>query len=111
MVLLRWLRYHEPEAVEQMAHVVMAKDFITHRLTGLVCTDESDLSHCPCEIVARGPSSGLFELLGIPELERLIPEWSRLTRSSGRFAARSRRRQASPWAPQSWGPRRLMPRG
>ena len=39
-----WLRTHEPEAYARVAAVLLAKDFIRYRLTGVLATEPSDAS-------------------------------------------------------------------
>jgi xylulokinase len=39
-----WLRRHEPEAFARLATVLLAKDFIRYRLTGVLATEPSDAS-------------------------------------------------------------------
>ena len=39
-----WLREHEPDAFARLATVVLAKDFIRFRLTGVLATEPSDAS-------------------------------------------------------------------
>jgi len=39
-----WLRNHEPAAFERLATVMLAKDFIRYRLTGVPATEPSDAS-------------------------------------------------------------------
>jgi xylulokinase len=39
-----WLRKHEPEAYARLATVLLAKDYIRYRLTGVLATDPSDAS-------------------------------------------------------------------
>jgi xylulokinase len=39
-----WLRNHEPDAYERVATVLLAKDFIRHRLTGTLASEPSDAS-------------------------------------------------------------------
>ncbi|MBS0124973.1 xylulokinase [Thetidibacter halocola] len=39
---LLWLRRHEPELHARIAHVLLPKDFIGHRLHGRIVTDRSD---------------------------------------------------------------------
>lgn len=41
---LLWMRQHEPERFGRIAHVMLPKDFIVHRLTGEYATDVSDAS-------------------------------------------------------------------
>ncbi|NED59356.1 carbohydrate kinase, partial [Streptomyces sp. SID10244] len=42
--LLAWVKRHEPARYADIAHFFMAKDYINYRLTGIVATEESDLS-------------------------------------------------------------------
>jgi xylulokinase len=39
-----WLRKHEPDAYARLATVLLAKDYIRYRLTGVLATDPSDAS-------------------------------------------------------------------
>jgi len=41
---IMWVRDNEPEVFARTAHVVLAKDFMVHRLTGVLVTDPSDAS-------------------------------------------------------------------
>ncbi|HVX46003.1 MAG TPA: xylulokinase [Mycobacteriales bacterium] len=68
-----WLRDHEPEMFDRIAHVVQAKDFIAYRLTGTLVTDPSDASSTNAFDQNSGGWSG--EMLAAAELpERLWPE-------------------------------------
>ncbi|WP_407561892.1 xylulokinase [Streptomyces sp. 184] len=39
-----WVRDREPETFARVAHVCLAKDYVVHRLTGVLATDRSDAS-------------------------------------------------------------------
>jgi xylulokinase len=39
-----WLRKHEPQAFARLAKVMLAKDYIRYRLTGVIATEPSDAS-------------------------------------------------------------------
>lgn len=74
LLLLAWLKENDRPFYERIQTVFMAKDYVNYRLTGVVATDESDLSLFPCDIRARAPSPELFELAGIGEmLAKLAP--------------------------------------
>lgn len=73
LVLLAWLKRHDPERLARIATVFAAKDYLNWRLTGVKATDESDLSFFPCDIRARGHSERLFEIADIPEMMRALP--------------------------------------
>ncbi len=57
-----WLRRHEPDAYARLATVLLAKDFVRHRLTGVLATEPSDASGTLMFDVAGGRWSE--ELLG-----------------------------------------------
>lgn len=48
---IRWVREHEPDVYEQIAHVLLPKDYIRYRLSGAYVTD-----------VADGSGFGLMEI-------------------------------------------------
>lgn len=82
-----WLRNHEPQAFARLATVLLAKDFVRYRLTGVLATEASDASatlmydsarmHWSDEILAavKLPRSivpdvgGSSEVLGVVSLE------------------------------------------
>lgn len=41
---LLWLRKHEPESFARIAKIMLPKDYLAYRLTGVHCTDVSDAS-------------------------------------------------------------------
>jgi sugar (pentulose or hexulose) kinase len=73
LVLLAWLKAHEPARLSRIATVLAAKDYLNWRLTGVLATDESDLSFFPCDIRSRRHSERLFALAGVPEMARALP--------------------------------------
>lgn len=74
LVLLAWLKQHDPQRYAGIKTLFFAKDYINYRLTGRIATDESDLSFFPCDIRARGFSSALFEMAGIADVIHALPE-------------------------------------
>ena len=72
LVLLSWLKTHDPERYGRIATVFCAKDYINYRLTGVVATDESDLSFFPCDIRNRKLSLDLLNLAGVTEIAARI---------------------------------------
>lgn len=72
--LLAWLKMYETEQYDSTATVFTAKDYINYRLTGVVATEESDLSFWPCDLAARTTSREIFELFGIPEALSMVPK-------------------------------------
>ncbi|MBD2746718.1 carbohydrate kinase [Microvirga sp. BT688] len=73
LVLLSYIRQHEPERYARIATVFCAKDYINYRLTGEIAMDESDLSFFPCDIRGRKVSPELLELAGVPKIRGRLP--------------------------------------
>ncbi len=70
---IMWVRAQEPEVFGQVRTVVLAKDFVVHRLTGVLATDPSDASSTNAYDQAAGRwSSELIEAAGLPA--GLFPE-------------------------------------
>jgi sugar (pentulose or hexulose) kinase len=70
--LLVWLQQHEPDVLEQANRLFFSKDWISYQLTGESITEESDASHIPGDVTARGYSTRILELCGVSELQRLL---------------------------------------
>ncbi|SNS94333.1 FGGY-family carbohydrate kinase [Rhodococcoides kyotonense] len=71
--LLAWTKVHDPERYARISTVFMAKDYVNYRLTGVIATEESDLSFWPCDLAARTTSDTIFDAFGIPEAVRFVP--------------------------------------
>ncbi len=64
---LLWLRRHEPEVYERIAHVLLPKDYVRFRLTGERAIDAADASGTLLFDVARRRwSDEVLELLELP---------------------------------------------
>jgi xylulokinase len=68
---LAWLRRHEPEAWERLAHVVLPHDWLTLELTGRLVTDRGDASGTGYWSAASGTYR--HDLLALVDPER---DWS-----------------------------------
>ena len=73
LVVLRWLREHEPAALERAHTLLFAKDWLRFRLTGEAATDGSDASHAPGDALQRTFSPRLMAEWGLGELHALLP--------------------------------------
>ena len=73
LVVLRWLRDHEPAVLERARTLLFAKDWIRFRLTGEAATDGSDASHAPGDALQRTFSPQLMDDWGLGGLSRLLP--------------------------------------
>ncbi len=71
---LRWLRGHASETLRRATTALRAKDWIFFRLTGELRTDYTDASHSFFDLETGTYSERVLDLLGIPELRRLLPE-------------------------------------
>jgi xylulokinase len=68
-----WLRRHEPEAYARLATVLLPKDYIRYRLTGVLATDPSDASATLMYDTARLRwSEEILDAVEVPR--RLLPD-------------------------------------
>ncbi|MCU1653311.1 MAG: xylulokinase [Pseudonocardiales bacterium] len=81
-----WVRDTEPEVFARARHLLLAKDFIVHRLTGTVVTDPSDASSTNAyDQAAAGWSGELIEAAGLDRA--LFPEVVASTTVVGKVSA------------------------
>lgn len=70
---IMWVRDREPEVFARVRHVCLAKDFVVHRLTGMLFTDPSDASSTNAYDQLGGEwSDALLGVAGIAS--SLLPE-------------------------------------
>jgi xylulokinase len=68
-----WLRRHEPEAYARLATVLLPKDYIRYRLTGVLATDPSDASGTLMYDTARLRwSDEILNAVGVPR--SIVPD-------------------------------------
>lgn len=61
-----WLAEKEPEIWAKTSHIVLAKDYVRYKLTGMICTDPSDASGTQLFDVARNAwSREICDILNI----------------------------------------------
>lgn len=64
---LLWVRAHEPEVYARVAHVLLPKDYVRYRLTGMLTTDVSDASGTSVfDVQNRRWSAAMMDTLEIP---------------------------------------------
>ena len=64
---LLWLRKHEPEAYRQIAHLLVAKDYVRYRLTGDLATDVTDAPGTAFfDVAHRAWSAEMLNRLEVP---------------------------------------------
>lgn len=74
LVLLAWLKQHEPGVMLRARHIFCTKDWVRYKLSGTVATDETDIMWMPGDPHTRNYSDPLFDLLDIAEYRVLFPE-------------------------------------
>ncbi|WP_298747016.1 xylulokinase [uncultured Serinicoccus sp.] len=73
---MMWVRENEPEVWGRTRHVCLAKDFVVHRLTGVLVTDPSDASGTDAfDQVAGRWSTRMLDAAGVDEglLPQVVP--------------------------------------
>lgn len=73
-VLLLWMRENEPENYRRVRWAARCKDWLNFKLTGVMCTDYSDASTASLNVLDRSYCTVAFDLLGIPEAAKTLPE-------------------------------------
>jgi len=72
--LLAWLKQNEIDSYQKIGTVFLAKDFIKYRLTGVISTDNTDLTGTSLmDVRKKEYSKELLELYGIPEIMGALP--------------------------------------
>ncbi|MEP6776218.1 MAG: FGGY-family carbohydrate kinase [Chloroflexota bacterium] len=74
LVVLAWLKQHEPATLARTRHIFGAKDWVRYKLTGIAGTDETEIMWMPGDPRTRTYSDELFALLGITEYRHLFPD-------------------------------------
>ncbi|HVJ44614.1 MAG TPA: FGGY-family carbohydrate kinase [Dongiaceae bacterium] len=72
--LLAWFQRHRPQVLRDSATLLMCKDYLRYRLTGIRAAEVSDLStsgQIPGD--RRAIDAELFEILGLDDCLRLMP--------------------------------------
>lgn len=65
---LLWMRHHQPDQWRAAAHLLLPKDYLRWRLTGVLATDPSDASGTLlCDLTTRDWSPDLLAALGLPQ--------------------------------------------
>lgn len=94
-----WVRDTEPDVFARARHLVQAKDFVVHRLTGAVVTDPSDASSTNAYDQAAGAwSAELVEAAGLPLdlLPEVVPSTTVVGTVTADAAAQTGLRQGTP---------------
>ena len=90
--LLPWIKANEPDVYARIGHVLLCKDYIKYRLTGVITTDYTDMSGTGLlDNAGRRYSRGLLELYGIPEILDALPPLALSHEIIGRVTAEAAR--------------------
>lgn len=71
--LLAWLQENDPAALDRVATVFCCKDWVKYRLTGVICTDETDGSIPFMSMAARQYDMDQMALLGMSRFKDKLP--------------------------------------
>ncbi len=88
---LLWVRKHEKEIFDKVAHVLLPKDYIRYKLTGVFATDVSDASGMlMLDVKERKWSREMLEILDIKEevLPKVYESWEitgKLTKEAAKY--------------------------
>jgi len=74
--LLAWIERHEPDVLDRAAHILMCKDYLRFRLTGVCALEVSDASSGSLYDQSSGRrwNPTMLKLLGLEKYERLFGE-------------------------------------
>ncbi|MCJ8324220.1 MAG: carbohydrate kinase [Rhizobiales bacterium] len=73
--LLAWVKENDPETYAKIGTVFLVKDFVTHKLTGVLSSDYSDMSGCSfLKLPDRKYDRELLEKFGIADCEDKLPK-------------------------------------
>ncbi|MGD0329997.1 MAG: FGGY-family carbohydrate kinase [Nitrososphaeria archaeon] len=77
--ILAWLKRNEPQNYSKTKWIIFCKDYIKYKLTGVICTDESDAAATLTDVKTRRYSDKIFEILDLEEckekLPQIVPGW------------------------------------
>jgi len=73
--IMKWLKEHEHDNYKRTRWILFSKDWIKYKLTGEICTDQSDATGAGLvNIVQREYDKRVFDLLGIGECLEKLPK-------------------------------------
>ena len=73
--LLAWFKENEPEEFEKIDKVLFSKDWIRYKLSGVICTDQTDASGAGLMDISKNDYAwGVISDFGLGELKDKLPE-------------------------------------
>ncbi len=73
--VLAWLRDHDPDAFKRVDKLISSKDWIKYKLTGVLCTDETDASIPFMRLADYTYDDDVLEMLGLSMCRSILPEF------------------------------------
>jgi len=71
---IRWMEQHEPENLKKAICFFHLKDWLFYKLTGVVCSDDTDMSIPMLNAKTRKYDDKLFSLFGLADYKEKFPE-------------------------------------
>lgn len=72
--ILRWRIENQPELLEKAYRILWCNDWVQYKMTGVICTDESNPSLLGLDIKNRTYSEKMLELSGLKSIKHLLPK-------------------------------------
>lgn len=86
---LLWLKENEPESFKRIAKIMLPKDYVAYKASGVFATDVSDASGTLYfDVKGKKWSAGMLEILGVPEslLPKVFESYEAVGKVSRQFA-------------------------
>ncbi|XVH33116.1 FGGY-family carbohydrate kinase (plasmid) [Haloferacaceae archaeon DSL9] len=83
LVILRWLKEHEPETYSRADTVFFCKDWLKYKLTGELTTDLSDASLPYVDVETGEYADDVLDIVGMPEVGAMRPPLAKGTEIIG----------------------------
>jgi L-xylulokinase len=89
--VLAWIKQHEPERFQNIAHFFACKDWLRFCLTGTVGTDRTEASTFFTEVNSQTHSDDVLEIFGLEAIKHALPRISGSAETVGRVTGAAAR--------------------
>lgn len=87
--ILAWIKDHQPERFEKIAHIISSKDWLRFCLTGEIATDRTEASTSFTDVTTQKYSRDIAVLFGLSDLFATLPEMRHSAEISGSVTAKA----------------------